>query len=127
MSVEFSGHSTKSGTGRSPARACAISVTVSDMWLFVTDLARPNASSPTPSTLPCTIPTVIVSVGCDVWVTARAATAPPIASTYARLTTATARRRCRPVVVRYAEYAHASPVARRATTVSYTHLRAHET
>ncbi len=58
-----------------------MSATVSDMWLLVTDLARPNASSPTPSTLPCTMPTVMVSVGCGIVVTARATTAPPIART----------------------------------------------
>ena len=57
ISVEFSGHRTKSGRRTSPNRARVIRLIVSDRWLLVTDRARPRASIPRPGTLPCTMPT----------------------------------------------------------------------
>ena len=67
--VEFSGHSTKSGSGRSPAATSAASSTVARTWLSVTWRKSASTSVPSPGTSPCTeatrkVPSGLGSQGC---------------------------------------------------------------
>ena len=57
MSEEFSGHTTRSGRGASPASIRAASRWVTRTWLSSTARRSAKASSPSPGTLPCTAAT----------------------------------------------------------------------
>ena len=60
MSVEFSGHSTRSGRGVSPARTRSASSRVSRTWLSSTARRSAKASIPSPGTSPWTAATWVV-------------------------------------------------------------------
>ena len=64
--VEFSGHTTKSGCGCSPAATASASSWVSRTWLAVTSRWTATTSSPVPGTSPCTAATVVVAGLVDV-------------------------------------------------------------
>ena len=58
--VEFSGHTTKSGAGSSPAATASASSWVSRTWLAVTSRWTDGTSRPVPGTSPWTAATVVV-------------------------------------------------------------------
>ena len=62
MSLEFSGHTTRSGRGRRPAATSAASVAVARTWLSSTARRCALKSRPSRGTLPCTMATVTAAV-----------------------------------------------------------------
>ena len=65
MSEAFSGHSTTSGRGRSPAATSAASCSVTRTWLSSTARRCALKSRPSRGTLPCTAAIVTVRTGAD--------------------------------------------------------------
>ena len=106
--VEFSGHTTKSGRGVSPAATSSASSSVRRTWLAVTSRCTAGTLSPVPGTSPCTAATVTVPASSSGTCSTRGAT---VTASVATAAPATARG-----AVRTRRTAHASSVPLSATS-----------